>query len=376
MRVSKVTWRAIAIIAVLGAVFAPVDALADRLDDERSELVRRQRALIQELDELAATDEELADALVTLDLWIVVQGNELARTDAELLAAKAASTRAVAAEVAKEAEVVELEGLMADMAVNAYVQPPTNDYITTLESSAAPADAARLNVYLDVKNQRDTDLVRRLREAREELGRLRDETLAAERVAQAARDDAESTLVELRDSHVRLAELKTEVNARQEGAHLESQLVQIDLVRSNEWLSASAAGQRVAGVPLQNVRGLRVHRSIAGQVEQMLAAAEADGIRLGGGGYRTHAEQIELRRAHCGDDPYAIYEMPAGECSPPTARPGNSMHEVGLAVDLTYNGTIIGSHSSPAFRWLAENAHIYGFYNLPSEPWHWSINGS
>ena len=53
------------------------------------------------------------------------------------------------------------------------------------------------------------------------------------------------------------------------------------------------------------------------------------------------------------------------------------MHERGLAIDFTCNGGgVIGSRSSPCFQWLAGNASSYGFYNLPSEPWHWSTNGN
>jgi D-alanyl-D-alanine carboxypeptidase len=52
------------------------------------------------------------------------------------------------------------------------------------------------------------------------------------------------------------------------------------------------------------------------------------------------------------------------------------MHERGLAVDLTVGGRAITTRSSPAFRWLADNASRFGFFNLPSEPWHWSVNGS
>ena len=29
----------------------------------------------------------------------------------------------------------------------------------------------------------------------------------------------------------------------------------------------------------------------------------------------------------------------------------------------------------PAFVWLTANAARFGFFNLPSEPWHWSVNG-
>jgi hypothetical protein len=52
------------------------------------------------------------------------------------------------------------------------------------------------------------------------------------------------------------------------------------------------------------------------------------------------------------------------------------MHERGLAIDFTYGGSTIGSHSSPGYKWLAAHASQYGLYNLPSEPWHWSTNGN
>ena len=52
------------------------------------------------------------------------------------------------------------------------------------------------------------------------------------------------------------------------------------------------------------------------------------------------------------------------------------MHERGLAIDFTYNGSTIGSHSSPGYKWLASHASQYGLYNLASEPWHWSTNGN
>lgn len=127
---------------------------------------------------------------------------------------------------------------------------------------------------------------------------------------------------------------------------------------------------------LVNVRGITVDASIADQLDAMLAAAEADGLTLTGSGYRSHARQIELRRAHCGPSDYAIYEMPSSHCTPPTARPGASMHERGLAIDFSCNGALIASHDNPCFGWLEENAAAYGFFNLPSESWHWSITGA
>ncbi len=64
-----------------------------------------------------------------------------------------------------------------------------------------------------------------------------------------------------------------------------------------------------------------------------------------------------LRRSHCGPSDYAIYEMPSSQCSPPTARPGNSMHEQGLAIDFVN----CSSHSTACWQWLDAHAAAYGF---------------
>lgn len=121
--------------------------------------------------------------------------------------------------------------------------------------------------------------------------------------------------------------------------------------------------------------GIWVHRSIEANARALLTAATAAGFSLSGGGYRDSASQIATRMANCGTTYYDIYEKPSGQCSPPTAIPGRSMHERGLAMDLKSNGVLINSRSNPAFIWLSNNAARYGFYNLPSEPWHWSTNG-
>jgi LAS superfamily LD-carboxypeptidase LdcB len=67
--------------------------------------------------------------------------------------------------------------------------------------------------------------------------------------------------------------------------------------------------------------------------------------------------------------------MPASYCSPPTARPGTSMHEQGLAIDFTVGGTTIG-YGSAAYDWLQAHAADYGLFNLAGEPWHYSTNGN
>jgi hypothetical protein len=124
-------------------------------------------------------------------------------------------------------------------------------------------------------------------------------------------------------------------------------------------------------VAVVEVAGITVHQSIGSQVQAMVAAAAADGVQLSGSGYRSHERQIELRRAHCGPSDYAIYQMPSSQCSPPTAKPGNSLHEQGLAIDFVN----CSSRSSACYQWLNGHAAQFGFFNLPSEPWHWSIDG-
>lgn len=134
-----------------------------------------------------------------------------------------------------------------------------------------------------------------------------------------------------------------------------------------------------SGAPpdIVTVRGIQVSRQIASNVEALLAAADAEGVHLSGGGYRSTEEQIQLRIKHCGGSShYNIYEKPSRECNPPTAPPGKSMHEKGLAIDFTSNGSTIKSHDDPGFQWLSKNAAHFGLYNLASEPWHWSTTGT
>jgi D-alanyl-D-alanine carboxypeptidase/D-mannose binding lectin len=116
--------------------------------------------------------------------------------------------------------------------------------------------------------------------------------------------------------------------------------------------------------------GFRVHRCAADTVGRMIRDARAAGISLTGWGWRSVEDQVRLRRQNCGTSYYAIYEMPSSYCSPPTARPGSSQHERGLALDFASM-----SSTSAGFKWLKANASRYGFYNLPSEAWHWSTTG-
>ena len=123
-------------------------------------------------------------------------------------------------------------------------------------------------------------------------------------------------------------------------------------------------------IEVVRVEGILVNVEIADALEEMIEDAFEDGVELQGWGWRSNERQIELRTQNC-EDPW---ETPSSECSPPTARPGHSRHELGLAIDFHIEGRVI-TRLDPAFVWLEQHAGIYGLFNLPSEPWHWSVDG-
>jgi hypothetical protein len=138
---------------------------------------------------------------------------------------------------------------------------------------------------------------------------------------------------------------------------------------------ATAAGNatgNIAEVRCSSGNRIRVDSSIAANVQAMLEAAAADGVQLCGGGWRSREEQIRLRTTNgCPD----VWSAPSSSCRVPTAIPGTSMHERGLAIDFTCAGELIRSHGNRCFQWLDANAARYGLRNLPAEAWHWSTNG-
>ncbi len=126
-------------------------------------------------------------------------------------------------------------------------------------------------------------------------------------------------------------------------------------------------------IRLCTVGGITVNAQIASNVQGLLNKSISDGLKLTGGGFRTMQQQISLRTSNgCPD----VYDAPADRCRTPTARPGYSNHQMGLAIDFSSSGSLIRSKSSSGFIWLNNdlNAKNYGLFNLPSEPWHWSVD--
>lgn len=109
--------------------------------------------------------------------------------------------------------------------------------------------------------------------------------------------------------------------------------------------------------------------------ERVRALLEASDGRAGwGNGLRTPQEQLRVFLSHHRVDPNGKVEF-NGErytlVASPAAKPGRSMHEVGLAADLRGEPT-----SNPRIddcRWVVENAPRFGlvtFADVNNEPWH------
>jgi hypothetical protein len=312
-------------------------------------------------------------------------------------AAAVASARATKLRQDQErtaARLGELRGDLRDVAVDAYVHGPSNDLTVALASKDL-VEATQRQQLLKVVSTHQTDVADELRAAEEDLGVQRAAADAATERAAAKKKAAEAKLSSLETSLASQQRVAADIDDR-----LEARLGEADALAE---LDATVAGQikarqaelarlvaarppatrasrgatRIVGAAggLATVRGITVAASVAPGLAALLDAADADGISLSGGGYRDPQAQVAVRRANCGTSDYAIYDMPPSQCSPQTARPGTSMHEQGLAIDFSANGSLITSRSSPGFRWLAANAGRFGLRNLPEEPWHWSTNG-
>lgn len=77
-------------------------------------------------------------------------------------------------------------------------------------------------------------------------------------------------------------------------------------------------------------------------------------------GFRSSDEQMALRRQNCPD----AVASDSTECTPWTAKPGTSDHELGLAADLSFESGAVEA-------WAHANADRFGLaFNVPTEAWH------
>lgn len=407
--IARVLQLALALTVIVGvaggprAAAAPSDAKTRELEQQRREVEERKAAAAREIDALRASDAQLNQALETLTGQVRYQEASLASARQAAAAAEAYARKLREQQERTETRLRDLRGQLRDVAVDAYMRGPSANLGIALAARDV-GDAVRRQQFARIVANRQSEVADGLRATTEDLAVQRATGDAAAVKAAERKRAVQSRLDELRSSVVaqeRVADdVETRLDARLAEADALAQLDatiaaqikarQAELARLAAARAAAARAaaatrpsriasgtSRIVPIPggLATVRGITVAATLAPQLAALLDAADADGVSFSGGGYRDPQAQVEVRRANCGTSNYAMYEMPPSQCSPPTARPGTSMHEQGLAIDFTYNGRLITSRSNAGYRWLASNAGRFGLRNLPEEPWHWSTNG-
>lgn len=416
----------VGLVALLAgsSVTAGADLTAAR--DRRAAVRAQQAQVASQVNALEGSEASVMAALAAIDENVRGQQAAMveARRQAESSQLEAERAEADAAETGRQLD--RLRARMTDYAVAAYVSPPDEQLFREFEAASAQQDASR-RAFLDLRSGNDLDLIDQLRATKRRLEDQLTHAREARAAAEAQLAAAETALGSLTAAQAEQQRFADQVRARLDERLSDAQyLSRLDATFAAQ-ISAeeSKLAEAVSKVPvnpptgggsgsgtggsgtgggsgggssgggsgggttnppvtappitptpgLVTVGGITVAASIGDQLRQLLSAASAAGINLGGYGYRDINAQIQLRRQNCGTSDYAIWYMPADGCRPPTARPGYSMHERGLAIDFQANGSFINSRSNPGFVWLAANAGRFGFINLPSEPWHWSVSG-
>jgi len=399
---------AVAFVLTASLVSVGVDAHADENDTEDLKDLKAEREALSDqiaiqaaaVDAVAAEFEEVLEALEILGNNVDAAEQRLVSAQLALDDSRLALESIEAQEVFVQDEMERTADGLQDLAIQWYVtgRDTREQTAAAALNSDTPTEAAIKETLFRIRLGQETNLVDRMRELTDDL-----DLLVQNRERAVSEAETREFVLDDRLGKANIARERQETFALQVEARLDARLAEADhlesldaelaqKIRTEERAIAARLAEiarreelarRAAAIPnivgageIVSVSGIRVHQSISQNLANMLQAAANDGVLLGGGGYRNSSSQIALRRAHCGSSDYEVYQKPSYQCRPPTARPGFSNHERGLAIDFTANGRAITSRGTSAFQWLSANAGRYGFYNLPSEPWHWSVNGN
>jgi LAS superfamily LD-carboxypeptidase LdcB len=339
---------------------------------------------------------------------------QLAALNTAEQAVQAADLEVTAAEQKVAAIQLDIDGLVGqsdEVVVRRFVNPPAQEAIDAFTADSV-ADATIKHALLDMQADADAAVLDRLHGLEADLQDQRDAEEAARADAADKRAQAETALADLEDAASQQVTFAREIERRLErnlseieglrqtdpaladmmqsqidqlAAQLNEARVQIEqedrlreldidlpTVEGPSTIDVDAIEGNIITVTCPIGGSIDVHKDIADSTRDLLNLSYDQGIPLCGNGYRSMSAQIALRKANCGGD---VWTAPASSCSPPTARPGQSMHERGLAIDFTCNGGSV-SRGSSCSNFLQANAPDFGLYNLPSEPWHYSSDGT
>lgn len=409
---------------MLSPAFAQDDDV-EELEDlkaEHEQVIEDAVLATAEIDVVTASVDEVAAALDELEAFVGIQRIRLEEAQNAYDAATSAIDDARLAQVRVSEETVAVKAHLTNLAVSSFTGEGASagDDLTALILSDDPGESVRFIHLLELQTGSLSDGIDRLRTLEMEAEQLVeaeqvaldqaakglekvDERIAELGIALTAQEKvvtgaqirleaqiAEAAILQERDFELatKIRDQQESINRRVAGSARENgveipapvdleRIVRIDFFEdvpepaSSDDATIGDDGE--LSLPPEPFFSIEVHEDIAEQTRLLFEEAFDAGLDLAGWGYRPIQRQIELRAAHCGGSDYDIWHKPVFECAPPTARPGFSKHEQGRAVDFTFNGSSIQLQDNPAFVWLTEHAPRYGFVNLPSEPWHWSL---
>ncbi|KAA0235644.1 MAG: Murein hydrolase activator EnvC [Acidimicrobiales bacterium] len=254
--------RSITIILLLATVCAllagPVTAQSESDARAEREEIRQQRAqLASELDPLLASDQELEATLSALNENVAEQE---ARVEDSRRAVEAAEEELASAEARieeLEAYVATLDQQAADLAVEAFISPTTDEVTEVFESSDLN-EASRKQAFIDQLNSENLDVLEALRVAEEDLAIARADAEIAATEAEQLRQEEEERLAQLEAARaeqqrveealdVRISGLTAEIDALDAEEARVQQIIQAAEQDRAQAAAAAAAAEQPSG---------------------------------------------------------------------------------------------------------------------------------
>ncbi len=390
-----VALTALVVLLSVSNVFAQDDE--ERLEDLKDERERIQVEVAGaaiKVDAATADFDVVAKALDDINALVDLQEARLTDANQAVRSAETLVDQAVKRREEITVEMGDLRELVADLAVASFTGEAgeNGQDLTAFLLSEDPTEAMRRRSLVQFQTGNLADGLDRMRLLDAEAEQVESDRVRAVEAAVVNRTEAVNRQVELDVALDAQVELVLDVEARLESRLAEAQYLQeIDAGKAAEIQqqeeviarrireevakkAAAEAARRASTRPppanaadIFEAEGFWVHRDVQDTVARMIRDARGDGVTLSGYSYRSPQRTAELRVINgCPD----VYNASPSRCRIPTARPGQSMHERGLAIDFQscWRG-------SSCFTWLSNNASKYGYRNLPSESWHWSTNG-
>ena len=249
MTKTRITLVAV-LLALLGAQLAPAGAAEDPRA-AREAARDRQAQLAEELDGLAASENELLDAIAVLSEQVDAQSGEVGAARQAVAAAEGDVAEAETAMAETSAEIGGLTEAVVERAVETFIRP-TGDGLDEMVQSRTIAEASRKRALLDQVTANDDDVIDQLNAAQEDFELRKVEAEAATAKADERRVETEARLAELEATRSEQARLVADLDTRQSevSAEIDAQAAsEEELTRIIAEAEARATARSVGGAP-------------------------------------------------------------------------------------------------------------------------------